>query len=519
MPNQERPTSAAWLPTSFLTRIAFLFISLGLFLRFIYLDSAPYGFEIDQSVILYWGHQAWKNGKWFLYGPEFTGWEMLPGYYYSLVEALTGLARLGPALWSLLELGLFYFFSRRLFKNSEIALISILVLVLSPWPIYYSRIVGTCSGLAVFWMLALMVEKKWLQTLFHLLGLFYYTAYRAVVAGLLVWGLRTRSRKSLTALAASVLFLAVAAGGGELQRMLIRGDHLARIEDYPLTLSYLNSVWLWFFPSIHFYFPAAEVLSQHEVGFALAKILGPYRPPFGWIFSIFIFMGLIPFLKSALAKNSSVMITQLGFITLASVLLIGSSASYSHFAFLIPVAGILAGFGYQKLQLRFPKWILIVFVLGGLESGLASAELIRELREGTQTQSLTGDRYRALAENIPLLPFKSSPKNTFIASAHGLIELRYLSSRFETFLPLAVTDPSSFELMMKSVQTSETFQLLIFENPELVEVPAGFEEMQNHLEQFKMMRARVETHSQIQKQFDIIWRKQKIGTAYLVKWP
>ena len=81
-----------------------LSLSLSFVLRFCFLQTSPNGLDIDEAAILYWGEQFLLHGKWYVYAPEFTRWEMLPGVIYSLLSGFGTISvRLIPALIGVIE--------------------------------------------------------------------------------------------------------------------------------------------------------------------------------------------------------------------------------------------------------------------------------------------------------------------------------------------------------------------------------------------------------------------------------
>lgn len=129
--------------------LIFIFL-LGFFLRFYKLGEVPYGFYQDESAIGYNAFSLIETGrdeygeKFPLYFKSFGDYK-LPVYIYLTAGAIKtfGLSefavRFPSALFGSLTLIAFYFFTKTLTRNKNLALAAIALLAVNPWHLHYSR--------------------------------------------------------------------------------------------------------------------------------------------------------------------------------------------------------------------------------------------------------------------------------------------------------------------------------------------------------------------------------------------
>ena len=125
-------------------------VLLGAFLRLCMLDRVPPGFNQDEASIGYNAYSILKTGKdeygkvMPIYFKAF-GDQKLPVYIYATAasEAVLGVnefaVRFPSAFFGILCLPLLYLLVEKLSKNSNLALLTTLVVALNPWSLHYNR--------------------------------------------------------------------------------------------------------------------------------------------------------------------------------------------------------------------------------------------------------------------------------------------------------------------------------------------------------------------------------------------
>lgn len=161
-----------------------LIFLLGFFLRFYKLGEIPYGFYQDESAIGYNAFSIMQTGhdehsqSFPLYFKSFGDYK-LPIYIYLSIPAIKAFGltefaiRFPSMLFGFLTLIVFYFFTRALTRNNNLALIAAGLLAINPWHLHYSRATFEVS-ISLF--------------LFTLGGLFLYKALEEGKRGLFLIG-------------------------------------------------------------------------------------------------------------------------------------------------------------------------------------------------------------------------------------------------------------------------------------------------------------------------------------------
>lgn len=153
----------------------FFVILIAFLLRFYRLGDVPTGFHADEAAFGYNAYSILETGK-DEYGKTFPiilrSFDDYKGALYTYISVpfvgifgLTPFAARAPgALFGVLTVILIYLFTKKLLKNSKIALISSLIFAISPWGINISRTTGDVM-LAIFFTFflaysLLFVEKR-----------------------------------------------------------------------------------------------------------------------------------------------------------------------------------------------------------------------------------------------------------------------------------------------------------------------------------------------------------------------
>ncbi len=147
--------------------------ALAIYLRLFQFGEVPNGLYQDETAIGFNAYSILETGK-DEYGKNFPlyfksfGDYKLPVYIYLTVIpvkifGLTDFApRVASVFFSILTVGLFYFFVKRISKNTALALVSMLLLAINPWHLHYGRATFEVS-VALFFFLSgsfLLLEKK-----------------------------------------------------------------------------------------------------------------------------------------------------------------------------------------------------------------------------------------------------------------------------------------------------------------------------------------------------------------------
>ncbi len=187
-----------------------LILGLSLALRLYRLNSLElFGDELDVG---YHAFSLLKTGR------DYMG-QFLPAYIRSFSESRAPLSmyatipfiglfglnswgvRMGPVLFGVLSIGLLYWLVKLLSKNEKVALISALVLALSPWHFHYSRAafeVTLLLSLVLLGTIGFLKKKWWLAGLAFALSLYTYNTaniFLPLWTLLLAWTSRLELKK------------------------------------------------------------------------------------------------------------------------------------------------------------------------------------------------------------------------------------------------------------------------------------------------------------------------------------
>lgn len=178
---------------------------LGLFLRIVWLDISPPGFNADEATLGYNAYSLIKTGKdewgqsWPLTFKSFADYK--PGLYVYLAIpfiALMGLTELAVRLPSILlgalSVVFIYLLSKEFFQKETMALSSAFLLAVSPWHLHYSRgawetNVATFFILAGVWTFLKGLRSSrwlWLAGLSLLASMYTYQSPRVIVPTLVL---------------------------------------------------------------------------------------------------------------------------------------------------------------------------------------------------------------------------------------------------------------------------------------------------------------------------------------------
>lgn len=201
--------------------LLFLLIIIGLFLRFYNISNNPNSLSIDEVAFGYSAYSILKtghdeNGTFMPLTFRSTGDYKNPVLIYSLVPsvAVFGLnefaVRFTTALAGVITIPVFFFMTLFLIKDKKLALLSAVLLTISPWHIYYSRfatesLIGLLFLIAGIWFFQKMKERRQIWAIFSsiafILSAYSYHSLRLFipffVLSLLVLELRRNKIKSV----------------------------------------------------------------------------------------------------------------------------------------------------------------------------------------------------------------------------------------------------------------------------------------------------------------------------------
>lgn len=207
--------------------LKFIFFSIilgAIFLRFFLTGTTPPSLNWDEASLGYNSYSVLKSGKdeWGRTFPitfEAFGDYKLPGYIYASVPfiALFGLndfsIRLPSQIAGVLAVVLIYLIVLHITKDKYISLISSLLLTISPWHVFLSRVALEANLAFTFFLLALYLFflglKKWkyliLSSIFFGITIFTYNSARVFIPVFLL-GLFFIYRKDLFKLKSNLIF-------------------------------------------------------------------------------------------------------------------------------------------------------------------------------------------------------------------------------------------------------------------------------------------------------------------------
>lgn len=175
------------------------------FSRLYQLDKYPAGLNADEASIGYNAYSLLQTGKdeygkpWPLVFRSFDDYKP-PIYFYLTLPFIKVLGptvlavRLPSAILSILAVYLIYLFCLQLFKSQKIALLSALMLTVSPWHLQFSRGAWEVNASTSFLLLSLVLFLKgrenikywYLSALLMVISLYTYHSLRLIIPLLLI---------------------------------------------------------------------------------------------------------------------------------------------------------------------------------------------------------------------------------------------------------------------------------------------------------------------------------------------
>jgi len=492
--------------------ICSIFIIAGVISRFLYLDSHPYGLDIDEAAILYWAEQSFRGRQFFLYAPEFTRWEMLPGFLHAGVAWMSGdTFRLSPALLGCLEILVLWMFADRILGRTA-AWIAAAFLAMSPWHFYYSRIVGTCVGVSLLFLIALLLRDSlngW-AVIRHVGGLFYYTTYRLVILRLIGQYLSQRKWKGV-ALAVMAVLAAM---------LLARVSPFLERGAYNFQRPNLHFLKNYFYSLVSPFFPIAEEFSQTtrefmadyvHTGFCFA--LGGH-PPLGWGFAIVSLVAI----GWALVRRAAVpklLRDELLFVGGIWLILGFMGPSLSRFLILVPFLTLPAAWLLDVLEKKSSKWVFATFLFGLLTStAFSQLEVFQRLGNRQLMEPIFHGRFRDLKQTIDKFP-DANPDTAFLITGFGHQAARFWATRSKSYSVLPPLTAKDTEEVLNLSAHGRTQYLLRDESPTIGPSLSGYD----YSQRIDSVFARIEARAQILEDLEICADQRKIGRLLKFNWP
>lgn len=185
-----------------------MILSLSIFLRIYKISEIPPGVNQDEASIGYTTYSLLKTGndeygKYFPVSFQSFGDWKLPLYQYVVVPSVSAFGlnefavRLPSVLVGIATVGLVFFLVLEIFKNYQLAFLSMFLLSISPWHLHLSRVESEANMAVFFTTLAVLLFLKAIKGRHYLLvpsliffALTYYTyAGNYIFTTLLLFGL------------------------------------------------------------------------------------------------------------------------------------------------------------------------------------------------------------------------------------------------------------------------------------------------------------------------------------------
>lgn len=502
--------------------LSVLFIALSLCLRFFWLQSRPPGLDIDEANILYWAQKSVQDGQFLLYSPEFTQWEMIPGYFYQAIVYVTGVYRLGPAILGILELIALWFLARRL-AGQRVAWIATAFLAVCPWHIFYSRIVGTCTGLSLLILTALLISDRYpLNLLNHIAGLLYYATYRLLILRLILQSLIRREWKRLIAPigATAVTLILVLVTQSSLKPFFGRGIYNIAKPKLTILSHYLFSLLSPFIPVLD---PYAHTTDTFMADYVHAGFTFSLRenPPLGWGLSLTLIVLVLVEVWSLIRRKKLIPMPKelqaevyfvLGIVAILGVM----GPSFSRLLIVVPFLALFAGWAIEQLRARLDNGRYLFVVAVALGSTFISASTVT-MRLGFQDlmEPIFNARHQKMAQYIDQKLPSATLDTVWVIADAGYFSARFWANKSGRYSLLPPMEP---ELMVRHLRYQSKGQeqyILTDQVPPLAEHLSGYDKVTR----IKTALSEIRKQSTVLDEKDIVVDGASVGTMTKIRWP
>lgn len=488
----------------------------GIFLRLSHLGDRPFGLDMDEANILYWAGESLRTGKWSAYAPEFTRWEMLPGYWYYAVEALfPAYPRLGPTILSILEIAATGWLAGSLLGRRA-GWAAAALLSLCPWHLYYSRIVGTCVGVGLLAVVARQARERLGGAAVQTAGLLYYATFRLVALRVLLESLfQRRARAVLLSSVGLVTAMGIVlALEGTIEPFLSRGAYNFQGVRLDALNNLLHALKAPFLPVPAAFAQTTDEFMADYVHTGLARSLGG-SPPLGWALAALSAAGLL--LLARLPKERKRRLGAEGLFLVGCWLLLGwMGPSLSRLLIVLPFLALFAALAVEGCRERWGRGAGVVVLAASLAgSSWSSADLVRRLGDEAALEAIFHHRFRKLAAFVEREIPHGTPRTVILMTDHGHPSARYWAARSGKFSVLPPLSPDDLERIMNYNKRWGSQYLLTDAVPEEAERLSGSDKRSRTAAAV----ARIEARSQIVQRREIWDGGQLLGHLLQVEWP
>ncbi len=353
-----------------------------------------------------------------LYSPESTYWEMLPGYLYFLAWKFTWSPRLFPGVLGILEILFIGRWVGKRYGSTEGWAASAL-LAICPWHFFYSRIIGTCTGV----ILLFLISRSSVGTVSsRVTGLLYYATFRLVWLRDVIEGVIKRDRRRLIGCGLSLLvaLLLVLISPSPLSAFFSRGNYNFLNVNLSVFRNYFTSLCFPFFPFPLSYRESNASFLADFVHSALASSVP--GPVLGWGIAALSVWGLILLIKRAREEL---------FFLLGIWFMLGfMGPSLSRFLIVLPIlilAGALALGALSPRRQLAVLWGVFFFTF------IPSVILWRNLGDNKAMENLFFSRHRERDQWIRTHLAYATPETVHLMAEDGFLAARYYAWETGTY--------------------------------------------------------------------------------------
>lgn len=452
-----------------LKQVAFfrwIFIAL-VSLRVLSAFFSPQAVEFDESIIVNLGQRSWQDFAFYLFSPEYTRWEMLASYLFS-VPAFFSLS-LARTLSALMGIGEIYLFKKILEiglseskEKKQVIYLALIFYLLCPWHFYYSRILGTCQGVALFFYLS-YIYKDQLKVLIpvSLLGLFYYTPFRLWFVLIAINKRKINFLVKYYFLTSLIVFFALWLSKNSIIDFFKRGSYNFLEVKINFLENIAASIIFPFSPPLKNYLEISKSFSADLIHESFLQSLGS-NPPLGFGLSLMVTIGIYASLKEKLWKSSELFKYFTSWWLLQILALSFMGPSTSRFILLIPSLIYFATMGIQftlRLSNQTLKTSLISITLLLNLSGIAQSQsfLFDSNKHGKFFPQIIFENALAVQNKFP--NFKKNQKVFLSYKLHHAFLLQ--SKRSPQFIAPAPIF-QEFEQTIEKIVNSKQQALIVF---------------------------------------------------------
>ncbi len=447
-------------------------IIVGIYFRLWHLGAVPGGLDIDEAAIVYWGDKLWTEGQWWAYSPEGSAWENLPGVLFAGLHRLLRLPeRFSPTVLCFAELGFVFALGRR-WMGSRAAWLATALLAVCPWHLFYSRVVGTCTGLGLFLVWALYANSstkpltawgRFGTALRHGAGLLYYTPYRLVIARLGTEVVLRRKWRSAAVLAAGLSFAAAAVfvSHSPFREFFTRGSY--NFEELTVSL-FRKIVATWsapFLPLSGRYLETGPGFVADRVHAALA-VASQGHPALGWGLSLLSLAGITTALGFAAFSRNRLpawLKAEGTFLLVAFSALSLLGPQLSRLLTFVPLLVLIAVWGLEAWDHYLPAIVrlpLVVAALGG--TAWSSQTVFERFADRDRMDAFFYGYHRDTAEWIAARP---SSENVFLVAVTGYQAGRYWAEQKKRYQFLPPMRPREVASLLGGFYTGQPQELVV----------------------------------------------------------